>query len=71
MMEVQVVEGDIMPVVGLKTATELNLVKRLFTVVRVMKILNLKYSRDTKVRSTGLVLSLVNMRSRWMQVSLR
>ena len=31
-MEVQVVEGDVMPVVGLKTATELNLVKRLFTV---------------------------------------
>jgi len=27
-----VVEGDVMPVVGLKTATELNLVKRLFTV---------------------------------------
>ncbi|XP_068752741.1 uncharacterized protein [Montipora capricornis] len=32
-MEVQVVEGDVMPVVGLKTATELNLEKRLFTVV--------------------------------------
>ena len=31
-MEVQVVERDVMPVVGLKTATELNLVKRLFTV---------------------------------------
>ena len=31
-MEIQVVEGDVMPVVGLKTATELNLVKRLFTV---------------------------------------
>ena len=31
-MEVQVVEGDFMPVVGLKTATELNLVKGLFTV---------------------------------------
>ena len=32
LMEVQVVEGDVMPVVGLRTATELNLVKRLFTV---------------------------------------
>ena len=31
-MEVQVVERDVVPVVGLKTATELNLVKRLFTV---------------------------------------
>ena len=31
-MEVQVVEGDVMPVVGLKTATESNLAKRLFTV---------------------------------------
>ena len=31
-MEVQVVEGDVMPVAGLKAATELNLVKRLFTV---------------------------------------
>ena len=30
-MEVQVVEGDVMTIVGLKTATELNLVKRLFT----------------------------------------
>ena len=30
-MEVQLVEGDVMPVVGLKTAT-VNLVKRLFTV---------------------------------------
>ena len=30
-MEVQVVEGDVIPVVGLKTATELKLVKRLFT----------------------------------------
>ena len=26
-MEVQVVEGDVIPIVGLKTATELNLVK--------------------------------------------
>ena len=59
-----------MPVVGLKTATELNLVKRLLG-VRVMQILNLKYSRDTKVSSVGLVLSLVNMRSRLMQMSLR
>ena len=32
LMEVLVVEGDVMLVVGLKTATELNLVKRLFTV---------------------------------------
>ena len=31
-MEVQVVVGDVLPVVGLKTATELDLVKRLFTV---------------------------------------
>ena len=31
-MEVQVVEGDVMPFVGLKTATKLILVKRLFTV---------------------------------------
>ena len=30
-MEVQVVEGDVIPVVGLKTATELKLVKSLFT----------------------------------------
>ena len=31
-MKVQVVEGDVMAVAGLKAATELNLVKRLFTV---------------------------------------
>ena len=31
-MEVQVVEGDVMPVAGLKAATESNLLKRLFTV---------------------------------------
>ena len=31
-MQVQVVEGDVMAVAGLKAATELNLVKRLFTV---------------------------------------
>ena len=58
-MEVQVV----MPVVGLKTATELNLVKRLFTVgCRGDGDPNLKYSWGTEVRSVGLALSLVNMR---------
>ena len=31
-MKVQVVEGDVMAVAGLKAATELNLVKRLITV---------------------------------------
>ena len=31
-MEVEVVEGDVMPVAGLKAATESNLLKKLFTV---------------------------------------
>ena len=62
--EAHVVEGDVMPVAGLKAATELNLVKRLFTVgckgdgdpqPEILK-------RYTEVSSVGLVLSLENMR---------
>ena len=62
-MEVQVIEGGVMPVMGLKTASELNLVKRLFTVgCRGDGDLQPEILKRCRGQFSGIALSLVNMK---------